>query len=263
MLWRSPRIVSRRRRRHRHSHCTTLVVFSRAAHIRVIVQRYVLPSRRHKTPQRSAASALRAAAACSNVVGLRDISHQCVFTHAESILRHNAGSSWIASRSTLAARTNRSPGAARRSPWRCQRRPSRRSGSLMLLVAPSSGRHAPCRRSGRLTRPCGAPAGYGFANARQGHRIGSFVVAGSIETLRHVSISQRGRFARPRSTSAAMAAPTASAALRRLAFSSLPFFVSGVLSRRPPLSVPSGSCLRQTPSAPPIGYRPSYGCRFR
>jgi hypothetical protein len=32
-------------------------------------------------------------------------------------------------------------------------------------------------------------------------------------------------------------------------------FCNGVLSRRPPLCVPSGYCLRQTPSVPPIGYR--------
>jgi hypothetical protein len=39
--------------------------------------------------------------------------------------------------------------------------------------------------------------------------------------------------------------------------------VGGVLSRRPPLRVPSGYCLRQTPSVPPIGYRLCCGCRFR
>jgi hypothetical protein len=32
----------------------------------------------------------------------------------------------------------------------------------------------------------------------------------------------------------------------------------GILSRRPPLCGPSGYCLRQTPSVPPIGYRLNY-----
>ena len=96
----------------------------------------------------------------------------------------------------------------------------------------------------------------------QARRIGSlFVQAPS--SGRHAPCRGWGRRASPRSTSAAMAAPTVSAAPRRLAFHSLPFYQGGVLSRRPPLCKPFGYCLRQTPPVPPTGYRLSYGCRFR
>ena len=102
--------VSRRRRRHRHSHCTTLVVFSRAAHIRVIVQRYVLPSRR----QTSAASRGLLRLGCPRLLQrlwLADNSPAVCFSHAQTQPtnkgRQPAGS--LRDRRWAACRTSRSP----------------------------------------------------------------------------------------------------------------------------------------------------------
>ena len=140
-----------------------------------------------KLQQRRAACCGSVPSACFNVFGSPIFPPTVCFltprTHPAEKGRQPAGS--LRDRRLAAPRHEPLTAAARLPPWRCQRRQPRRSGSLMLLVAPSSGRHAPCRGSYRLARPCGAPAGYGCANARQGHRIGSRVVAGSIEALRH------------------------------------------------------------------------------
>ena len=90
--------------------------------------------------------------------------------------------------------------------WLRQRHQARRTGSLFVR-APSSGRHAPCRGSGRR--------------------------------------------ASPRSTSAAMASPTASAAPRRLAFRSLPFHVvASSPGVRRCACRPAVACGKRLPSRP-------------
>ena len=193
---------------------------ARSAYVVPCIHLCAAPCRRHRTPRRSAACALRVAAVCSHVARLRYNPHQVCFTHTQNPPhKQKAGSSWIAGAIgaccvsaraarrvsapvAMAAANGARPAASVRlfrcrldrgvttclhlaawvalfahAPvllaWLRQRHQARRIGSLLVL-APSSGRHAPCRGWGRR--------------------------------------------ASPRGTSAAMALPTASAAPRRLAF---------------------------------------------
>jgi hypothetical protein len=113
-------------------------------------------------PQNAATKRGLSAAGCLRLLQRRwlaDISTHSVFSHTQNPPRRKgrqpAGS---LSRSTLGC-TSHEPltGAARPPPWRCQRRQPRRSGSLLLLVAPSSGRHASMLQIGSLGSPMRRP----------------------------------------------------------------------------------------------------------
>jgi hypothetical protein len=120
------------------------------------------PCRRRRTPRRSAACALRAASACSDVVGLRDISQPSVFhthrTHPTEKGRQQLDR-WRGRR-LLRVGTRRSPGQRAGRHGCRQRRPSRCLGSLVSLQARSRPYDMPPSRGvGRFVRPCAGPAG--------------------------------------------------------------------------------------------------------
>ena len=164
-------------------------------------------------------AAARAASACCDVVGSPIPPTTVCFTHTDPPHKQKAGSSWIATRSTLAAcRHEPLAESARRSPWLPPTAPVPLprfacfvSGSIEAI------RHASISRRGSLCSPMHRSCWHGWRQRHQARRIGSlFVQAPS--SGRHAPCRGWGRWASPRGTSAAMALPTASAAPRRLAF---------------------------------------------
>ena len=252
------------------------------------------PCRRHRTPRRSAACALRAASACSNVVGLRDISHPACF-HTHRTHPTNKGRQQLdrwRDRRLLRVGTSRSP-SQRAGRHGCrQRRPSRCLGSLVLCEARSRRYDMPPSRGvGRFVRPCIGPAGMAAPTpSGPPHRL--TFGAGSIErttrsmsrmgstgeptwhVCRHgfangVSRAPSARFwcggvnaKHPHDVTCAGAGCRERQCLFCLRVSAASagrcrksILRRRPLSRRPPLCGPCGYCLRQTPSVPPIGYR--------
>jgi hypothetical protein len=233
------------------------VVFSRAAHYFFCIHLYSsLPPPNSSSAARPAAA--RAASACCDVVGSPIPPTPVCFTHTEPTPQKKAGSSWTAIAvgaccvSARAALRGSAPvamaaanGARPAAPLRlcCAWLDRGHTTGLHLAAWVALFAHAPVLLAWLRQR-------------HQARRIGSlFVQAPS--SGRHAPRRGSGRWANPRGTSAAMAAANSVSRAPSARFWFVAVFVSGVLSRRPPLCGPSGYCLRQTPSVPPIGYRPA------
>jgi hypothetical protein len=132
--------------------------------------------------------------------------------------------------------------------WLRQRHQARRIGSL-LVQAPSSGRHAPCRGLGRRASPRGTSAAMAAANSVSRAPSARFW-CGGVNAKHPHDVTCAGAGCRERQCLFCLLASAGSAGRCRESISR-----RQPLSRRPPLCGPCGYCLRQTPSVPPIGYR--------
>jgi len=132
--------------------------------------------------------------------------------------------------------------------WLRQRHQARRIGSL-LVQAPSSGRHAPCRGLGRRASPRGTSAAMAAANSVSRAPSARFW-CGGVNAKHPHDVTCAGAGCRERQCLFCLLASAGSAGRCRKSISR-----RQPLSRRPPLCGPCGYYLRQTPSVPPIGYR--------
>ena len=188
--------------------------------------------------------------------GLADTSHPSVFhTHRTHPTNKRQAAAGSLARSALAAcRHEPLAESARRSPWLPPTAPVPLprfacfvSGSIEAI------HHASISRRGSLCSPMHRSCWHGCANAIRPAASAHFSCRlHRADGTLHVAGGSRGEPTRHVCRHGVANGVSRASSAR---FSCGAGSGGDVLSRRPPLCGPSGYCLRQTPSVPPIGYR--------
>jgi hypothetical protein len=233
-----------------------LEVCSGATHIRAIVSPYVRPCRRQTAAALRGLLRLGLPPPVAMSWARRYLPPQCVsHTQNPPPNKRQAAAGSLARSALAACRHEALSGSMRLPLWLCQQRQPHRPGSLVLCVARSRPYDMPpSREAGRFVRPCIGPAGMATPTpSGPPHRL--TFRAGSIERTTR-SMSRIGSTGEPTRHVCRYGCANSVSRAPSARFWFVAVLRGGVLSRRPPLCGPCGYCLRQTPSVPPIDYRP-------